>query len=221
MPVLMHRDRMSPNAASLCAILSSTALIVLVMLCRARSEADAACDYVRRVPRRATAPSSARRSLLPPARRARRFPAPWLLPILRAARRAGVGKLTLACSSSISPASPRLPIWMPAFSRSSSPRGKPRAAASIRFRRLRAGRQFHRPDRARGIQSRDDAADERGSRGPWCPSDERIFRRSRQSSTRPLCGRFLFAQVGCPVLGHRYEPSHVEHSASQVPSEFL
>ena len=42
MPVLMHRDRISPSAASLCAILSSTALIVLVMLCRARSEADAA-----------------------------------------------------------------------------------------------------------------------------------------------------------------------------------
>ena len=38
----MHRDRISPSAASLRAILSSTALIVLPMLCRARSEADAA-----------------------------------------------------------------------------------------------------------------------------------------------------------------------------------
>ena len=42
MPVLMHRDKMSPSVASLCAIFSSTALIDLVMLCRARSEADAA-----------------------------------------------------------------------------------------------------------------------------------------------------------------------------------
>src|ERR1700693_391188 len=38
----MHRAKMSPSAASLCTILSTTALIVLVMLCRARSEADAA-----------------------------------------------------------------------------------------------------------------------------------------------------------------------------------
>ena len=38
----MHRDRISPSSGSLCAILSSTDLIVLVMLCRARSDADAA-----------------------------------------------------------------------------------------------------------------------------------------------------------------------------------
>src|SRR6266852_8147914 len=38
----MHRDKISPSAASLCAIRSSTDLIVLPMLCRARSEADAA-----------------------------------------------------------------------------------------------------------------------------------------------------------------------------------
>ena len=42
MPVLMHPDSSSPSARSLCAILSSTALIVLVTLCRARSDADAA-----------------------------------------------------------------------------------------------------------------------------------------------------------------------------------
>ena len=42
MPVLMHRERRSPSTASLCAILSTTALIVFVMLWRARSEADAA-----------------------------------------------------------------------------------------------------------------------------------------------------------------------------------
>ena len=42
MPVLMHREKISPSAASLCPILSTTALMVLVMLCRARSEADAA-----------------------------------------------------------------------------------------------------------------------------------------------------------------------------------
>jgi hypothetical protein len=38
----MHREKVSPSAASLCAILSRTDLIVLLMLCRARSEADAA-----------------------------------------------------------------------------------------------------------------------------------------------------------------------------------
>src|SRR6266851_4874275 len=38
----MHRAKKSPNRASLCAILSSTDLIVLLMLCRARSEADTA-----------------------------------------------------------------------------------------------------------------------------------------------------------------------------------
>ena len=42
MPVLMHRENRSPSWASLCAILSSTDLIDLVILCRARSEADAA-----------------------------------------------------------------------------------------------------------------------------------------------------------------------------------
>ena len=42
MPVLTHREKKSPSAASLCAIFSTTALIVLVTLWRARSEADAA-----------------------------------------------------------------------------------------------------------------------------------------------------------------------------------
>ena len=38
----MQREKISPSVASLCTILSSTALMVLVTLCRGRSEADAA-----------------------------------------------------------------------------------------------------------------------------------------------------------------------------------
>jgi hypothetical protein len=35
----------------------------------------------------------------------------------------------------------------------------------------------------------------------------------------PRCGRFPFAQNGCPAPNHRYQPSHVDHSVSQVSSE--
>jgi hypothetical protein len=62
-PVLMRREKKSPNVTSLCVILSSTDLIVLPILCRARSEADIARRLHPPSPTRERAPRLARRSL--------------------------------------------------------------------------------------------------------------------------------------------------------------
>ena len=146
----MHRENMSPSAASLCAILSTTDLIVLVMLCRARSEADparrlrppsptaresslvsasiscSACSARSTFPRSLASSSSSRSS------ESRRFKRPWLA---RRASRLHHPDCRYECQPFRDP--------------------DPRAASrgrSDRFRHLGAGLQFHLRDRAHGIR---------------------------------------------------------------------
>ena len=215
----MHREKISPSAASLCAILSSTDLIVLVMLCRARSEADAA--------RRLRPPSpTARESSLVSASiscsacSARStFPSflgffQFFAQLGKPAPVSGLGLLVehLARVTQTADMDARLfEILIP-----------PRQAACglTGFVILALACDSTRQIEHMEFDRRDDAADGRGTRVPWCPLDERLSRRSLRSSTRPLCGRSLFAQNGRWPPDRRFEPSQVARSASQVPSEF-
>src|ERR1700722_11316273 len=93
-PVLMHLEKIFPSAASFCAILSSTDLIVLVIVCRARSEADLA---LRSRPPNPTARESsllAHRSRPQLFLRVPCFRTLWLLPIPLAIRNGAVDRPT-------------------------------------------------------------------------------------------------------------------------------
>ena len=183
----MHRESRSASAASLCAILSSTDLIDLVMLCRARSDADAA--------RRSRPPSPTAREIslvsaaISSSACSARSTFPKVLGFLQFFSQLGepafVSDLGLLVEHLTRVAQVRdmnpcpFEILIP-----------PVANRELTdwFRPPRAGSQFHPPDPARGILPPDDAADERCIRVPSCPLDERLSRRTLPSSTRPLCG---------------------------------
>src|SRR5229473_2305757 len=158
----MQREKKSPNVASLCAILSSTDLIVLPTLCRARSEADIA--------RRLRPPSpTARESSLASASiscsacSARStFPAPSLLPVPRAAQKAAAGRRPWLARRAPRPHHPDCRYGSPPFRVPHPLEASP--ARTDRLRYHRAGLRFLPPDRAHGIRPRDDATGGRGTR---------------------------------------------------------
>ena len=197
MPVLMQREKISPSRASLCAILSTTDLIVLVMLCRARSEADAA----RRLrPPSPTARESSEvsasiscsacsaRSTFPSFLGLFQFfaqlgePAPvsdFGLLVEHLARVAQTGDMDSGLFEILFPTRQAMP-------------------GLTGFVRLALACRFPLPDRARGIRPQDDAADGRGTRALWCPLNERRSRRGLRSSTHPLCRKSLARATMCP-----------------------
>ena len=205
----------APNSESLCAILSSTALTVLVMLCRARSDADAA--FRSRPPSPTARDSSLVSASISSSARSARATFPCAFASSSSSRSSPSRRRysTFACWSSISPASPNPATWIPAFSSASSPRCRPRPPHPRR--RRRACSQSHQRDRAHEIQPPDAAADAPGIRGLWYPSAEMLSRRNQQSSTLPLCEKFPRAHSARVPARRRCQPTQFDRSASRMP----
>ena len=188
MPVFIDRDRLSPSASSLCAILSSTALIVLVMLCRARSAAEAA-RRLRPPSPTARESSAVSASISCSARSARStFPAPFASSnsSVQLGEPAPVSDLGLIVQH-LARVTETADMHACLCEFLIGPRQANCRLAPLRPRR--AGSRFLPPDRARGIRSTDDGSGGRRNQVPCGPSDERIFRRGRRSNTRRLCGK--------------------------------
>ena len=182
---------MSPSAASLCAILSTTALMDLVTLCRARSEADAA----RRLrPPSPTARESSRVSAsISCSACSARSTFPRVLGFFQFFAQLGkppsVSSLGLLVEhlARVAQAGDMDPCLFEIFS--SSGQALRRLIGSDFV--LRAWPAIP-PSQIEHVEfdRRDDAADGRGTRDLWCPLDETSSCRSRRSNIRLLSGSY-------------------------------